>query len=74
MQQSVTSFEVKVELEAKAQRLLRSGMNVTTNFQAGQIPNAMVVPTAAVVREQEKTGVFVASGNGDLRVKPQPLP
>jgi HlyD family secretion protein len=65
VQQNVTSFEVKVELAAEAQRLLRSGMNVTANFQVGQIPNAMVVPTAAVVREQGKTGVFVASGNGD---------
>jgi HlyD family secretion protein len=65
VQQNVTSFEVKVELEAKAQRLLRSGMNVTANFQIGQIPNAIVVPTAAVVREQGKTGVFVAAQNGD---------
>jgi HlyD family secretion protein len=64
VQQNVTSFEVKVELEAEAQRLLRSGMNVTANFQVGQIPNAMVVPTAAVVREQGKTGVFVTAQNG----------
>jgi HlyD family secretion protein len=65
VKQNVTSFEVKVELLADARRLLRSGMNVDTTFQVGQISNAMVVPTVAVVREKGKTGVFVASGKGD---------
>jgi HlyD family secretion protein len=65
VQQNVTSFEVKVELGAEAQKLLRAGMNVEANFQVGQISNAMVVPTVAVVREQGKTGVFVADPNGD---------
>lgn len=64
VQQNVTSFEVKVELSADAQRLLRSGMNVDAIFQVGQIPNAMVVPTAGVVREQGKTGVYVAQSKG----------
>lgn len=64
VQQNVTSFEVKVELSADAQRLLRSGMNVDAIFQVGQIPNAMVVPTAGVVREQGKTGVYVAQPKG----------
>ncbi len=61
VQQNVTSFEVKVELLADAQKLLRSGMNVKCTFQVGEIQDAMVVPTAAVVREQGKTGVFIAS-------------
>jgi HlyD family secretion protein len=65
VQQNVTSFEVKVELEAEAQRLLRAGMNVEATFQVGQISDAIVVPTVAVVREQGKTGVFVAAKNGD---------
>jgi HlyD family secretion protein len=64
VQQNVTSFEVKVELAADAQRLLRSGMNVDALFQVGQIPNAMVVPTAGVVREQGKTGVYIAQPKG----------
>jgi HlyD family secretion protein len=65
VQQNVTSFEVKVELLPDAQKMLRSGMNVAATFQVGQISNAMVVPTVAVVREQGKTGVFVAAPNGE---------
>ncbi|MBW4560408.1 MAG: efflux RND transporter periplasmic adaptor subunit [Mojavia pulchra JT2-VF2] len=56
--QNVTSFEVRVAL-SDPQRLLRSGMNVTTEFQVGQLENALVVPTAAVVRRENATGVFV---------------
>jgi HlyD family secretion protein len=65
VQQNVTSFEVKVELSPEAQKILRAGMNVAATFQVGQISNAIVVPTAAVVREQGKTGVFVAAPNGE---------
>jgi HlyD family secretion protein len=65
VQQNVTSFEVKVELSPDTQKMLRAGMNVTATFQVGQIPNAMVVPTVAVVREQGNTGVFVVAPNGD---------
>lgn len=56
--QNVTSFEVRVTL-TDPQRLLRSGMNVTTDFQVGQLENALVVPTAAVVRRENATGVYV---------------
>ncbi len=65
VQQNVTSFEVKVDLSPDAQKILRAGMNVEATFQVGQVSNAMVVPTAAVVREQGKTGVFVTAPNGD---------
>jgi HlyD family secretion protein len=59
--QNVTSFEVKVALpDAESQKLLRSGMNVATEFQVGELKNAIVVPTVAVVRQQRATGVFVA--------------
>ncbi|MDZ8051846.1 MAG: efflux RND transporter periplasmic adaptor subunit [Aulosira sp. ZfuVER01] len=57
--QNVTSFEVRVSL-SDPQRLLRSGMNVTTDFQVGQLENALVVPTASVVRRENASGVFVA--------------
>lgn len=59
VEQNVTSFEVKVSL-LDSQKLLRSGMNVSTEFQVGQLENALVVPTAAVVRRERATGVFVA--------------
>lgn len=62
VEQNVTSFQVKVSL-SDPQRLLRSGMNVEADFQVGQLENALVVPTAAVVRRENATGVFVSSAN-----------
>ena len=60
VQQNVTSFEVKIALpDAETQKLLRSGMNVSTEFQVGELKNAIVVPTVAVDRQQRGTGVFV---------------
>ncbi len=64
VQQNVTSFEVKVALpDASSQKLLRSGMNVEAEFQVGELKNAIVVPTVAVVRQQRATGVFVAGAD-----------
>jgi HlyD family secretion protein len=63
VEQNVTSFQVKAEIISDNKNLLRSGMNVTADFQVGQLENALVVPTAAVVRRQRATGVFVAGAN-----------
>jgi HlyD family secretion protein len=63
VEQNVTSFQVKVAIVSDAKKQLRSGMNVTTDFQVGQLENALVVPTAAVVRRERSTGVFVAGEN-----------
>jgi HlyD family secretion protein len=60
VEQNVTSFQVKAAIVSDNKNLLRSGMNVTADFQVGQLENALVVPTAAVVRRQRSTGVFVA--------------
>jgi HlyD family secretion protein len=68
--QNVTSFEVKMAILADSQNLLRVGMNVDTEFQAGQLKNAVVVPNVAVVREQKVTGVFVADSTGKPRFTP----
>jgi HlyD family secretion protein len=68
VQQNVTSFEVKVALpDAESQKLLRAGMNVTAEFQVGELNNAIVVPTVAVVRQQRGTGVFVAGSDNKPR-------
>ncbi|MCG6134108.1 MAG: efflux RND transporter periplasmic adaptor subunit [Nostoc sp. LLA-1] len=61
--QNVTSFEVKVSL-VDPERLLRSGMNVEAEFQVNQVENALVVPTASVVRRENGTGVFVVGADG----------
>jgi len=64
VEQNVTSFEVKVAILSDPQQLLRSGMNVDVEFKVGQLDNALVVPTVAIVRQQNGTGVFVAGENG----------
>ncbi|MBW4644371.1 MAG: efflux RND transporter periplasmic adaptor subunit [Goleter apudmare HA4340-LM2] len=61
--QNVTSFEVRVTV-TDPESLLRSGMNVTADFQVGQLDNALVVPTASVVRRERSTGVFVLGADG----------
>jgi HlyD family secretion protein len=59
LEQNVTSFEVKVTL-ADSEKLLRPGMNIDAEFQIGQLKNAIVVPSVALVREEKGTGVYVA--------------
>jgi HlyD family secretion protein len=56
--QNVTSFEVKIGL-LTGQDLLRSGMNVDVTFIAGNLNNAMVVPTVAVVTLDGEAGLLV---------------
>lgn len=63
VEQNVTSFEVKAAIASKNQQLLRSGMNVNVEFKAGELDNAMVVPTVAITRQENGTGVFVAGEN-----------
>jgi len=62
--QNVTSFEVKTSVP-DPQRRLRSGMNVTVTFQAGALTNVLMVPTGAIVQQNNAQGVFVAKSNGD---------
>jgi HlyD family secretion protein len=59
VEENVTSFEVKVAILSDSQKLLRAGMNVEVAFQAGQLENALLIPTAAVVRQPQGTGVWV---------------
>ncbi len=63
VQQNVTSFEVKLEILNDSQQLLRSGMNANVEFNVGKRKNALVVPTVAIVRQPDGTGVLVARGN-----------
>jgi HlyD family secretion protein len=61
VEQNVTSFEVKVALVGAAAQQLRSGMNVSAKFQVGQLQNVLTVPTVAVTRQNNVTGVFVGA-------------
>ncbi len=55
--QNVTSFQVRVRL--LPQDKLRSGMNVTALFVGKSIPNALAVPTVAIVTGKGQIGVLV---------------
>lgn len=61
---NVTSFEVKTSV-SDPQHLLKSGMNVTVEFKAGELKDALIVPTAAIVQQTDAQGVFVAQNKGD---------
>lgn len=63
--QNVTNFEVKSAINDR-QNPLQSGMNVSVKFNIGKLENALVVPTVAIVRRAEGTGVLVA-GQGRPR-------
>jgi HlyD family secretion protein len=59
IQQNVTSFEVKVALLGEAQTLLRSKMNVEAEFQVGRVNDALAISSAAIVRQEGGSGVYV---------------
>jgi HlyD family secretion protein len=55
----MTQFQVRVLLDDRSARTLKSRMNVTVNFIAGQLDDALVVPTTAIISKDGKTGVLV---------------
>jgi HlyD family secretion protein len=56
----ITQFQVRVQLDDEAAKTLKSRLNVSVNFIAGQIKEALVVPSAAVITNKEgKTGILV---------------
>ncbi|MCS6958644.1 MAG: efflux RND transporter periplasmic adaptor subunit [Pseudanabaenaceae cyanobacterium SKYGB_i_bin29] len=61
VQQNVTSFQVRIDL-LTGQDQLRSGMNVELKLKGREIPQAIVVPTVAIVTEGGQTGVYVDQG------------
>ncbi len=70
VEQNVTSFEIKVALiSEEAQELLLSGMNVEIEFQVDGVENAILVPSVAVVRQNNATGVYAIESNGQPTFK-----
>jgi len=67
---NVTSFEVKVALDATAQQLLKVGTNTEVQFQVGQLNNAILVPAAAIVLQQDKPGVYIVGPDQKPVFKP----
>ena len=70
--QNVTNFEVKSTV-IDLQRELQAGMNVTVKFVAGTLDNALVIPTVAIVRQDQGTGVYLAGKGEDGKSKFQPI-
>jgi HlyD family secretion protein len=72
VEQNVTNFEVKSNV-VDPQRELQAGMNVTVKFIAGTLDNALVIPTVAIVRQEQGTGVYVAGKGESEKPKFQPI-
>jgi HlyD family secretion protein len=68
--QNVTSFEVKVSIDAPGESALKVGMNVEAEFAVGELENALVLPNAAIVRQAEGTGVYVLNDEGKVVFQP----
>jgi HlyD family secretion protein len=67
---NVTSFRVKVSLK-NGQTRLKSGMNVKLVFVGDSIPNATVVPLAAIITQKDgQTGVIVPDEKHQAKFKP----
>ncbi|NJK34739.1 MAG: efflux RND transporter periplasmic adaptor subunit [Oscillatoriales cyanobacterium SM2_2_1] len=63
LEQNVTSFQVRVSLDTGREQL-RSGMNTDLRFVGQTIPDALTVPTVAIVTENSKNGVLVPDESG----------
>ncbi|NMG10053.1 efflux RND transporter periplasmic adaptor subunit [Brasilonema sp. UFV-L1] len=71
VESNVTSFKVKVDIISNSPtNLLVPGMNVDVKFDVGKLDNAMVIPTVAIVRQQNGTGVLVQRENGRPKFTP----
>jgi HlyD family secretion protein len=59
IQQNVTSFQVRIDI-LSPDTSLRSGMNVELKLIGKEIPQALVVPTVAIVTKDGQNGVYIA--------------
>lgn len=65
-ERDVTSFSVRIDI-LTGQDKLRSKMNADVNFLGNQLPNTVVVPTAALSTRKGQTGVWVPGENNKPR-------
>lgn len=68
--QNVTSFQVRIRLVDPDQSQLLSGMNFTAGFLVGRRPNAVLIPTAAIVSQDKGTGVYVLGPKREPQFRP----
>ncbi len=69
VEQNVTSFQVRIRLRT-GQAALKSGMNVDLIFKGGELKDAVVVPTVAIVNQKGKTGVLIPSNSDEPEFRP----
>jgi HlyD family secretion protein len=72
VEQNVTSFEVRIELQSGLEKL-RSGMNVDLTFLGQELANTLVIPTVAVVTRQGETGVIIVNEEEEPEFQPVTL-
>lgn len=72
VEQNVTSFQVRIILET-GKNELQSGMNTDLKLVGQSINNALVVPTVAIVTENNQTGLLLPDGNNKPQFRPVTL-
>lgn len=72
VEQNVTSFEVRIELQSGLEKL-RSGMNVDVTFLGEELADTLVIPTVAVVTRQGETGVMIVNDEEEAEFQPVTL-
>jgi len=72
VEQNVTSFEVRIELQSGLEKL-RSGMNVDVTFLGEELADTLVIPTVAVVTRQGETGVMIVNEEEEAEFQPVTL-
>lgn len=68
--QNVTSFQIRVQVLNDSKHQLKSGMNLTASFLVSQTPQALLIPTMAIVNRAEGVGVYVSRGAGKPEFRP----
>lgn len=69
VEQSVTSFQVRVSV-LTGQRQLLSGMNTDLTFLGKTMQDALVVPTVAIATQKGQTGVYVPDKDNKPKFQP----
>ncbi|CAK6693212.1 Multidrug resistance protein MdtA [Synechococcus sp. CBW1107] len=70
VEDNVTSFQVRIALGEQARARLRSGMNLTASVLVGRQPDALLIPTPAIVSERGGTGVMVPGAGQRPQFRP----
>jgi HlyD family secretion protein len=69
VEQSVTSFQVRVAM-LTGQRQLLSGMNSDLTFLGKTVRDALVVPTVAIATQKGQTGVYIPDKENKPKFQP----